>query len=95
MGKFLGKDGDEGGGEGAFGKKIAEEVRDPESGDEGIELLACSKEGVEENFADEAEDAGGADGGHDPGGAFGAHFWFNLCSQAVRTSSGVRRVRQR
>jgi len=53
LGQFLGEGGDEGGGEGSFGKKIAKEVGYAEGGDEGIELFACSEEGVEENFADE------------------------------------------
>ena len=53
LGQFLGEGGDEGGGEGAFSKKIAKEVGDTEGGDEGIEFLACSEEGVEEDFADE------------------------------------------
>jgi hypothetical protein len=95
FGQFLREGGDEGGGESTFGKEITKEVWYAEGGDEGIELFAGSEESVEENFADEPENAGGSDGQHDAGGAFGAHFWFNLCSHAVRTSSGVRRVMQR
>jgi hypothetical protein len=95
LGQFLGEGGDEGGGESAFSKKIAEEVGDAEGGDEGIELFACSEEGVEEDFADQPENSGGSDGCHHARGAFGTHFWFNLCSQAVKTSSGVSRVIQR
>jgi hypothetical protein len=48
----LGEGGDEGSGEGALGKEVAKEVGYAEGGDEGIELLAGSEEGVEENFAD-------------------------------------------
>jgi hypothetical protein len=73
----LGEGGDESGGEGPFGKEIAKEVGYAEGGDEGIELFACSEEGVEENFTDETEDSGGSDGQHDAGGAFGAHLASN------------------
>jgi len=91
----LGEGGDEGGGEGSFGKKIPQEVGDAEGGDEGIEFLACSEEGVEEDFADQPENAGGADGGHHARGSFGAHFCFNLWTHEVKTSAGVSRVMQR
>ena len=91
----MGEGGDEGSGEGALGKEVAEEVGDTKGGDEGIELFASAEEGVEENFADEPEDSGGSDGQHDAGGAFGAHFCFNLWTHADKTSSGVRRVIQR
>ena len=74
LGQFLGEGGDEGGGEGSFGKKIPQEVGDAEGGDKGIEFLACSEEGVEEDFADQPENAGGSNGCHHAGGAFGAHF---------------------
>jgi hypothetical protein len=80
----LGEGGDEGSGEGALGKEVAKEVGDTERGDEGIEFLACSQEGVEEDFADKPENAGGSDGQHDAGGAFGAH----LASNMVRTFFG-------
>ena len=95
LGQFLGEGGDESGREGSFGKKIPQEVGDAEGGDEGIEFLACSEEGVEEDFADQPKNAGGSDGCHHARCAFGAHFWFNLCTHAVKTSSGVSRVMQR
>jgi len=95
LGQFLGEGSDEGGGEGSFGKKIPQEVGDAEGGDEGIEFLACTEEGVEENFADETENSGGSDGSHHARCAFGAHFWFNLWTHADKTSSGVSRVIQR
>jgi hypothetical protein len=78
FGQFLRKGGDEGGGEGALGKEVAEEVGDTKGGDEGIEFLTCSKEGVEEDFADQPENAGGSDGQHDAGGAFGAQLASNM-----------------
>jgi hypothetical protein len=95
LGQFLGEGGDESGREGSFGKKIPQEVGYAESGDEGIEFLACSEEGVEEDFADKPENAGGSDGCHHARCAFGAHFWFNLWTHADKTSSGVSRVMQR
>jgi hypothetical protein len=74
LGQFLGEGGDEGGGEGAFSKEIAEEVGNTEGGDESIEFLACSEKGVEEDFADQPENAGSTDGGHHARGAFRTHF---------------------
>ena len=74
----MGEGGDEGSGEGAFGKEVAEKVGDTEGGDEGIELFASAEEGVEENFANEPEDSGGSDGQHDAGGAFGAQLASNM-----------------
>ena len=50
---------------------------------------------VEEDFADQPENAGGADGGHHARGSFGAHFCFNLWTHEVKTSAGVSRVMQR
>ena len=78
LGQFLGESGDEGSGEGSFGKKITQEVGDTERGDEGIELFASAEEGVEENFANEPKNAGGSDGQHDAGGAFGAQLASNM-----------------
>jgi hypothetical protein len=52
LSQFLGEGGDEGGRKCALSKQIAEKVGDAECGDEGIELLACPKEGVQEDFAD-------------------------------------------
>jgi hypothetical protein len=52
LGQFLREGGNKSGGEGAFSKKIAEEVGNAEGGNESIELLACTEEGVEEDFAD-------------------------------------------
>ncbi len=78
FGQFLREGGDEGGGEGAFGKEVTEKVGYAERGDEGIELFASAEEGVEENFANEPEGAGGSDGQHDAGGAFGAQLASNM-----------------
>jgi hypothetical protein len=52
LGQFLGEGCDEGGRKCALGKEIAEKVGDTKGGDEGIELLACPEEGVEEYFPD-------------------------------------------
>ncbi len=95
LGELLGEGGHESGREGSFGKKVAQEVRNAEGRDEGVELLAGAEDGVEEDFADQPEDPGGSDGQHDPGSAFGAHARWKRSRQAVRTSSGVRRVMHR
>ena len=83
--ELLREGGDEGGRERALGEQVAQQVRDAEGGDEGVELAAGAEEDGEHLLADEAEDAARQDAGADDAGA----------ARELRAAAALRPRRQR